>query len=279
MSTLDVPGAQLYYETRGSGPLMPMIPGASGDAEAFGAVAAHLATHYTVVTYDRRGFSRSRLDGPQDYDRRLETDADADDARRLVEHLSDEAATVFGGSSGGIVALETLTRHPSTVRTLVPYEPPAVRCLLDGQKWLDFFTGLYELYCRSGVQPALAKFREEVFAEPDRQAMAAARARDPKQGKYLLANVAYWFEHELRQYPAVRLDLDTLTGHADRIVLAAGRSSHGYPAHEASVELAHRLGRDVIEFTGGHLGHLTQPGEFAAELVSALALGGHDAKS
>jgi len=28
MSTLDVPGAQLYYETHGSGPLMIMIPGA-----------------------------------------------------------------------------------------------------------------------------------------------------------------------------------------------------------------------------------------------------------
>ncbi|ALV33079.1 hypothetical protein AS200_14225 [Streptomyces sp. CdTB01] len=39
MSTFDVPGAQLYYETRGSGPLMLMIPGANGDADAFGMVA------------------------------------------------------------------------------------------------------------------------------------------------------------------------------------------------------------------------------------------------
>lgn len=28
MSILDVPGARLYYETHGSGPLMIMIPGA-----------------------------------------------------------------------------------------------------------------------------------------------------------------------------------------------------------------------------------------------------------
>lgn len=213
-------------------------------------------------------FSRSRLDGPQDYDRRLDTDAD--DARSLIEHLSDEPATIFGSSSGGIVALEVLTRHPLTVRTLVPYEPPAVRYLPDGQKWLDFFTGLYDLYRRSGIPSALGKFQEEAFAEPDREAMAAARARDPKRGKYLLANAAYWFEHELRQYPAVLLDLDALAVHADRIVFAAGQESHGYPAHEASIELGRKLGRDVTELPGGHLGHVTQPGRFTEELVSAL---------
>ncbi|WP_419179557.1 alpha/beta fold hydrolase [Rhodococcus opacus] len=100
-----------------------MIPGANGVADAFRMVAGHLAERYTVALYDRRGFSRSHLDGPRDYDRRLETDAD--DVRRLIEHLSDEPATVFGVSSGGIVALEVLTRHPSVVRTLVPFEPPA----------------------------------------------------------------------------------------------------------------------------------------------------------
>ena len=152
----------------------------------------------------------------------------------------------------------------------MPYEPPVVRCLPDGQEWLDFFAGVYELYRRSGVPPALEKFREEVFAEPDRQAMAAARARDPKQGKYLLANATYWFEHELRQYPAARLDLDALAVHADRIVVAVGRESHGYPAHEASVELGNKLSRDVIELPGGHLGHVTQPARFAEELASAL---------
>lgn len=105
--------------------------------------------------------------------------------------------------------------------------------------------------------------------------MAAARARDPKRGKYLLANATYWFEHELRQYPAVRLDLDSLTAHADRVALAAGRESHGYPAHEVGVELGRKLGRAVIELPGGHLGHLTHSGRFADELVSALALGAH----
>src|SRR5437763_837031 len=74
MSTLKVPGAQLSYEVEGSGPLLILIPGAAGVGEIFRPLAHHLSAQYQVVTYDRRGFSQSRLDGPQDYDHRLSTD-------------------------------------------------------------------------------------------------------------------------------------------------------------------------------------------------------------
>jgi pimeloyl-ACP methyl ester carboxylesterase len=78
----------------------------------------------------------------------------------LIEHLSDEPATVFGSSSGGVVVLEVLTRHPSVVRTLVPFEPAAVRQLPDGQKWADFLFGPYDLYRQSEMESTLKKFRE-----------------------------------------------------------------------------------------------------------------------
>lgn len=271
MSILDVPGARLSYETHGGGPVMLMVPGANGSADPFKEVAEHLAAHYTVVTYDRRGFSRSQLAGPQDYDHRLETDAD--DVRRLIEYVSDEPATIFGASSGAIVVLEVLTRHPSVVRTLVPFEPAAVKLLPGGQQWVDFFLGLYDLYRQSGMELALTKFREKAFAESDRQLMA--RAMDPKRDEHVLANAAYWFEHELRQYPTVDLDLDALKLNADRIVLVAGRESRGYPCYAVNVELGKKLGRDVIELPGGHVGFASQPADFARELVQALVRTGH----
>src|SRR5262245_26782835 len=265
---LEIPGARLYYETRGSGPLLLMIPGATGSAYSFQAVREHLATHYTVVTYDRRGFSRSKLDGPQDYGRRLEIDAD--DVRRLIEHVSDAPATVFGSSSGALVALEVLARHPSVVRTLAPHEPPAVKLLPDGQKWVDFFLAVYELYRQSGIQPALMMFREQAFAEADRQAMARLptdSSIDANIREFVAANAVYWFEHELRQYPAVDLDVGALKTHAERILPMAGRESHGYPTFGVSVELAKKLGRDFVELPGGHIGFVTQPAEFAREFV------------
>jgi pimeloyl-ACP methyl ester carboxylesterase len=264
VSILTVPGAQLYYEIQGSGPLMLMIPGAPGEAGVFKKVSKHLKLNYTVVTYDRRGFSRSRLDGSQDYDRRLETDAD--DVRRLIEHLSDNPAIIFGSSSGGVIALEVLTRHPSVVSTLAPFEPAALRLLPDGQKWLDFLFEIYDLYRQSGVEPALRQFRERAFPKCDHEVMARARENEDA-----LANAAYWFEHELRQYPAVDLDLASLKAHADRIVLVAGRESRGYPGYEVNVELGKIIGRPLIELPGGHVGYVTQPAEFALEFIQALS--------
>ena len=268
MSTLPVPGASLYYETHGSGPLLVMVPGATGTAESLRKVGEYLAQTHTVAGYDRRGFSRSHLDGPQDDDRRLDTDAD--DLRRLIQHLSSRPATVLGVSSGATVALQLLTLYPDAVGTLVPFEPPAVRLLPDGQEWVDFFHHIYNRYHQTGIGPAIHQFREQTFAPSDRAAMAQAMTSDPRIAGQIHTNLAYWFEHELRQYPAVHLDLPSLRAYADRIVPAAGRDSHGYPCRQATEELGKQLDRQLIDLPGGHLGCINQPAAFAAELLQAL---------
>src|SRR5215467_1380399 len=149
MNTLKVPGAHLSYEVSGSGPLLILIPGAAGVGEVFRQLARALSAQYQVVTYDRRGFSRSRLDGPQDDEHRLATDAD--DVRRLIEHLTDQPMAVFGNSSGAIVALEVLTLFPERVQTVVAHEPPVVSGLSDAATWLAFFDGVYNTYRKDGV--------------------------------------------------------------------------------------------------------------------------------
>jgi hypothetical protein len=55
IETLNLPGANLYYEIRGSGPVLLLMPGGPADATAFRSIAGQLAPHYTVVTYDPRG--------------------------------------------------------------------------------------------------------------------------------------------------------------------------------------------------------------------------------
>lgn len=115
----------------------------------------------------------------------------------------------------------------------MPFEPPAVRLLPDGHTWVDFFHA------------------------------AMAHATDLHASEQIHANLAYWFEHELRQYPATNPDPDRLAATADRIVPAAGRDSDGYPCREATVGLGKRLGRQVIDLPGGHVGAMTHPAEFA----------------
>jgi pimeloyl-ACP methyl ester carboxylesterase len=267
MDTLEVEGAHLYYEKRGTGPLLLMIPGASGSSDAYDGVADCLATHLTVVTYDRRGFSRSQLNGQQDDTHRLRTDVD--DAARLLERFGSGPAIVFGSSSGAIVAPDLLVRQPSLVSTLVPHELPLVKLLADGQHWIDVFLGLYQQYLDLGPQHALRGFRDQILAESDRLALARAMG-EAAGGKSVMTNTRYWFEHELRQFPAVDLDLDPLKALADRIVLTVGCDSFGFPAHDATQELAKRLGRKVIVMPGGHLGFLSEPVEFADMLLHCI---------
>jgi pimeloyl-ACP methyl ester carboxylesterase len=263
MSTLEVPGARLYYETHGSGPLIVLIPGAAGACDPYKFITASLVSRYNVLLYDRRGFSRSELDGPQDYERRLETDAD--DVRRLIEYLGDGPAIVFGGSSGAIVAMEVLTRHPAVAGTLVAHEPPAMRVLPDGEQWVDFFVHVYGIYQRAGIDSAMQEFRERAFAESDSRLMALV----PKN-EFTEANSRYWFEHELRQYPAVRLDIDALKIHSDHIVLMAGRESRGTPCHDVAAALGEKLGRPLLEMPGGHIGYVAKAPDFARELLQLL---------
>src|SRR6202035_1805413 len=120
---LKVPGASIYYEVRGSGPVLLMMPGGPADAGAFRRIAGYLEPGYTVVTYDPRGLSHSPLDTPVNDERIVQIFAD--DAHRLPAATTAEPAFVFGSSGGAVIALELVARHSDQVRTLVPHEPPA----------------------------------------------------------------------------------------------------------------------------------------------------------
>jgi len=270
MSTLKVPGAQLFYEVSGSGPLLILIPGAAGVGEVFHPLAHHLSAQYQVVTYDRRGFSRSQLDGPQDYEHRLATDTD--DVRRLIEHLTDKPAIVFGNSSGAIVALEVLTHSPDWVQMVVAHEPPVVFLLPDAAKWWAFFDGVYDTYRKDGVPKAMHQFASRVVGSGDRQVIERAMTKHANEST--MANAAYWMEHELRQYPRVELDLDALAAHARQLVPACGRDSQeDQMTSQPNKVLARQLGLNLVELPGGHLGFMASPTEFAKELMNALGGG------
>lgn len=266
MTVVEVPGAQLHYEVHGDGAMLVLVPGASGEAETSRKLADELSARYRVVTYDRRGFSRSQLYGSQDYAQRLETDAE--DVRRLIQHLDGEPAAVFGNSSGALVALQLLIDHPDTVGAVVAHEPPWERLLPDGREWVAFFEDVYDTYRRSGIHPALRQFGDGIASGPERTAME--RARDPNNGRQVAANVLYWFERELRQYTNVDLDVGALSMHSDRLVLAGGRESRHRITYQPNTVLAARLGKKIADFPGGHVGLVTHPVEFARELVDVL---------
>src|SRR5229473_420754 len=104
-ATLKVPGADLYYEVRGAGPVLVMMPGGPADAWVFRDIAGILASNYTVVTYDPRGLSHSKLESP--LDKELIVQVFADDVHRLLAALAGkEKGFVFASSGGATISLK-----------------------------------------------------------------------------------------------------------------------------------------------------------------------------
>jgi pimeloyl-ACP methyl ester carboxylesterase len=266
--TLKVPGATLYYEVGGTGPVLLLIAGGSTDAGIFGAVAAMLADAYTVVTYDPRGNSRSPLDGPAE-DQRI--DIHADDARRLLEKVSTGPAYVFGSSSGAIVGLDLVVRHPDLVRVVVAHEPPAVELLADPIAERAFFAEVYERYQREGVEAAMEFFGAGTgMPEPPPPGVELPPPVAEMLDRFGRNN-GFFLEHELRQFTGYLLDVPALHAVADRIVLAGGADSGHHLPYRPGAALADRLGTEVVRLPGGHLGYMTNPVEFAATLREVLA--------
>ena len=85
-----------------------------------------LAERFEVVTWDRRGHSRSQGgDGPGS------RDEDAADLAALIEHLGGAPVHVVGNSYGSIVVLTLVARRPELVASAVVHEPPLLS-LLEG---------------------------------------------------------------------------------------------------------------------------------------------------
>ncbi|GHP01176.1 alpha/beta hydrolase [Reticulibacter mediterranei] len=266
MSILHVPGAQLFYEVSGSGPLLLLIPGAAGTGAVFHKLAFSLISRYQVVIYDRRGFSHSPLDGPQDDAHRLQTDAD--DVRRLLEHLTDQPAIVFGNSSGAIVALTALIQSPRHMHKVVAHEPPLVALMPDAAYWWGVFERIYDSSRKNGIPKAMHQFTSRIMGKEERQIIE--RLMKEQANEFALANAAYWMEYELRQYPRAQLDLDALATYANQLVLVSGSNSRQQMTAQPNQLLAERFGFDLSEVPGGHLGFLSHLAPFANALMSLL---------
>src|SRR5215469_16935808 len=151
---LDVPGARLYYEQRGTGPLLLMI-GSPMDSTGFAGLASALAGDYTVVTYDPRCIGNSKRD---DTSQDVTPDQQADDVHRLLSAFGGGPAAVFGSSGGATVGLALVTAHPGQVHTLVAHEPPVVELLPNSAQVRAQFEDIYDTYRAGGAEKAWPKF-------------------------------------------------------------------------------------------------------------------------
>jgi pimeloyl-ACP methyl ester carboxylesterase len=265
---LNVPGAALYHEIRGSGPTLLMIPGGPMDAAGFAPLAERLADRYTVITYDCRGNSRSPHDGTTDD---LTVEVLADDAHRLLEAVGSEPTYVLGSSGGATYGLDLVARYPGGVRTLVAHEPPVSSLLPDAERWWAFNEEIAQISRTEGTFAALQRFGEGLglAGEPPPAEMSpeAQEASDRMSGNFEL--------FAARLIPVVGNylpDIAALRASGTRIVLGIGEGSatDQLPARSARA-LAEELGVEPVLFPGDHGGFGSHPDAFAATLEAVFS--------
>ena len=269
-SVLKVPGASIYYEVRGSGPVLFMMPGGPADAGAFRRIAGYLDRYYTVLTYDPRGLSHSTLDAPINDDRIVQIFAD--DAHRLLTAAAKEPAFVFASSGGATISLELAARHPEQIRTLVPHEPPSPDLQPDPARTRGEMAEIVETFRSAGIGPAMGKFMVQTRirnappppppGEPTpemREAMAQFQR-----------NMEFWLGHYFMAIANYEPDFEALKAGPVRIVPGVGDESQGELAHEGGLSLARRLGTQAVVFPGAHGGFESHAPEFAAKLREVL---------
>jgi len=113
MPQLPLTDAQLYYEVRGEGEPLVLIPGLAAGAWIWFKQVGALSAHFRVITFDPRGIGQSgSSESPADM-RLL-----ADDVELLLRGLGIARAHMLGVSFGGFVAQKFALAYPDMTRTL-----------------------------------------------------------------------------------------------------------------------------------------------------------------
>ena len=263
---LPVVGAGLYYRMHGSGPLLLMLESGPGDAEASDGIARFLTDHYTVLTYDRRGLSRSRIDTEPQEPLRLETHGD--DAHLLLSALATEPALVVGSSIGALIGLDLVARHPEHVRALVAHEPPLLQILPDTEQAEveEFLRDVEETCARDGAVAAMRKVAVAIGGGSEREPDAILPRRDSQRA----ANMEFSLANDIGAMRRYRLDVVALLAAPTPIIPAAGVASQDLWQNHCAHYLAELVGARVAEFPGGHNGFLLQPRKCAGRLHEVL---------
>lgn len=257
---LDVPGARLHHEVRGSGPLLALI-GSPMDADSFAVLADLLAVDHTVLTADPRGIHRSPLD---DREQDSTPELRADDLARLLVHLDAGPAVVFGSSGGAVTALALAQSRPELLRAVIAHEPPIHGLLADRDALNAAEEKMVALYAAGDPVGAWAAFlaianidmpAEVLVAEP-----GSRHAADERRG----------FLHEMGLSSGWMPDLAALRAGPTRIVIGIGEDSTGQVCDRTSRALAAALDVEPTIFPGGHIGFADDAAAFEPSLRTVL---------
>ncbi|GAA2796465.1 alpha/beta fold hydrolase [Crossiella cryophila] len=272
---LRVPGAGLHYALRGSGPPLLILPGGGGDADCANPLTETLAADFTVLTYDRRGQTRTTVDDPV---AQKGIRQHAADVHSLLTGLGLTDAMVFGSSTGAVIGLDLVRQHPDLIRRFIAHEPPLLSLLAtEDREAVRGVVGQVDRLHREGGWQAVFRRMGQVLDVPltDHTDHTAEVAWTPPTQR-TSANLDFFLTNDFPatwQYQPDNQAWAELRASAPLITPAV--SAHGLTREtllaRSTRALADLLGTATVELPGGHDGYRTHPYSFATALRKVLA--------
>lgn len=154
MSTVNSKdGTSIAYDRSGDGPALVLVDGAlcSRNFGPMPALAALLAPHFTVYTYDRRGRGASGDTAPYAVEREVE------DLAALIQEAGGSTC-VYGISSGAALALEAAHYLSGNISKLALYEAPYSLDAEGSRQFMDYRARLAKALVAGQRGEAVARF-------------------------------------------------------------------------------------------------------------------------
>ncbi|WP_434447483.1 alpha/beta fold hydrolase [Lentzea sp. E54] len=270
--TFRADGADISFAVRGGGPPVLVLPSGGSDAHSAAPLAVRLAETRSVLTYDRRGQSRTSVTDPL---RPVPIEQHAEDVAALAAHVyGDTPVAVFGCSTGAVIGLELARQRPERVSVLVAHEPP-LRCLANAAERAEFDAlhhKVRQVHEKSGWRKAVMLLHAGFGAEP-----RDPLDREPDVGweppsRRTIANIDSFLAAEAAMTWAYRIgeeDWAGLRSGTARIQPAVGTASSAF-LRRTTARLADVLGESLAVLPGGHEGFLTHPAGVASAVRALL---------
>ena len=279
---LEANGGRVYYEVRGSGPLL-LVVGQPMTSGPFGPLAEDLAVDHTVVTYDPHGVGQSSVDDPS---LPITPETEADDLAALVDELGLGPAAVMGTSGGAVAGLAFASRHPDKITTLIAHEPPVADLLPDAAPIRAAVDAIEDAYRSAGSGAAWGAFASLVMHDGPVPAdgvppaawppPGAADDQDndavpPEPSAKQQADDELFFLRMLKPFTRYAPDVTALRDGPVRVRVAVGAASGAEVARRSAEALAAELGQQAIVLPSHHAGFMEDPAGFAAAVREVLA--------
>ncbi|MFN0304453.1 MAG: alpha/beta fold hydrolase [Burkholderiales bacterium] len=272
MPLAQVNGTEIWYEVKGTGEPIILLPGLGLDHGYYRIGEPLLRQEMKTIVVDPRGIGQSRKDAPDKV--HYTPELWADDFAALVDQQGLAPVHVLGSSLGGCMAMSFADRHPKLVKSLI--------CVgafseLDRALYMNFNLRK-KIIARCGMGEEIADFmglftmsREYLESDAGYQVMQGNQVllknNSPELYRAFLDSILWW-GRKLPGQESTPLFTTRLKGFRCPTLVVSADNDYFIPAKFSRIIADNVPGAQYIEVSGGgHIPFIERPNESAEAVL------------